>query len=162
RMTVDDLFRAKERRRQRLAKLPFDEKIKIVNKLRAAVVAIRGEKTIFGSFLNACPEVADEPIEEWDGVYEGYAKRGLAGPPHPFDKRPDIIARTASGKTIGIELKSWVNQEQIAEARKQERIQDNLLNAIGKPQPPNETKHIGYVRLDAKQVRFDAQDSVEF
>lgn len=34
-MTVEDLFRAKDERRKRLAKLPFEEKIQIVKKLQA-------------------------------------------------------------------------------------------------------------------------------
>ncbi len=34
-MTVEDLFRAKEERRKRLANLPFEEKIAIVKKLQA-------------------------------------------------------------------------------------------------------------------------------
>lgn len=160
-LTVDDIFRAKEQRRRRLASLPFDQKIAIVNKLRAAVVAIKGEKAIFASFLRACPSFADEPIKEWDVVDEWYAKRALDPPLHPFDKRPDIIALTASGKRIGVELKSWVNQEQIAEARKQERIRGNILKAIG-AQPPNETQYIGYVRIAAKPVRFDPQDAAGF
>ena len=33
-MTVEDLFRAKEERRKRLANLPFEEKIEIVKKLQ--------------------------------------------------------------------------------------------------------------------------------
>lgn len=33
-ITREDLFRAKEERRKRLANLPFDEKIKIVKKLQ--------------------------------------------------------------------------------------------------------------------------------
>ena len=33
-MTVEDLFRAKEARRKRLANLPFEEKIEIVKKLQ--------------------------------------------------------------------------------------------------------------------------------
>ena len=34
-MTVDDLFRAKTERRQRLARLSFEEKIEIVKKLQS-------------------------------------------------------------------------------------------------------------------------------
>ena len=34
-MTVEDLFRAKQMRRKRLASLPFEEKIEIVKKLQA-------------------------------------------------------------------------------------------------------------------------------
>jgi hypothetical protein len=161
-MTVEDLFRAKEERRQRLARLPFEEKIKIVKKLQASVSdAMKNEKLIFDSFLKACPDFATEKITEWDVVEEWYAKRALAPPPPPFDKRPDVIGVTASGRRIGVELKSWVNREQITEARKQERIQDNILKAIGE-QPPNPTQNIGYIWLSAKQVRFEASDSIHF
>jgi hypothetical protein len=159
---VEDLFRAKEERRQRLARLSFEEKIKIVKKLQTSVsAAMKNEKLIFDSFLKAYPDFANEPIQEW-GVVDGWhAKRAIAPPPHPYDKRPDIIAITTSGKRIGVELKSWVNREQITEARKQERIQDDILKAIGKL-PPNETQHIGFVGLSPKQVRFEARDASDF
>ena len=160
-LTIEDIFRAKMERRQRLASLPFDKKIEIVNKLRAAVAGIKREKFIFESFLRACPEFAGDPIREWDVVDKWYANRALSPPLEPFDKRPDIIALTTSGKKIGIELKSWVNQEQIAEARERERIQDDILKAIGK-QPPNQTQNIGYVWLSPKHVRFDVRDAADF
>ncbi len=160
-LTIEDIFRAKMERRRRLASLPFEKKIEIVNKLRAAVAGIQREKFVFESFLKLCPEFAGEPIKEWDVVDKWYANRALALPPKPFDKRPDIIALTASGKRIGIELKSWVNQEQIAEARERERIQDDILKAIGK-QPPNQTQNIGYVWLSPKDVRFDVRDAADF
>jgi hypothetical protein len=159
---VEDLFRAKEDRRQRLARLPFEEKIKIVQKLQTGVsAAMKNEKLIFESFLKACPDFAGEPIQEWDVVDQWYAKRALAYPPAPFDKRPDIIAVTAAGRKIGVELKSWVNRGQIAEARKQERIKENILKAIGE-QPRNETQHIGFVWLSAKEARFDSADAAGF
>jgi hypothetical protein len=161
RLTVDDIFRAKEERRRRLARLPFDQKIVIVNKLRAAVKAIKGERAIFTSFLRACPGFAGEPLKEWDVVDEWYASRALDPPGHPFDKRPDIIAITESGRRIGLELKSWINQEQIAAARKAEGIQENIRKAIGE-QPPNETQHIGCVWLNPKEVRFDTRDAADF
>jgi hypothetical protein len=160
-LTIEDIFRAKMELRQRLARLPFEKKIEIVNKLRAAVAGMQREKLIFESFLRACPEFAGEPIKEWDVVDKWYPNRALAPPPKPFDKRPDIIGLTASGKKIGIELKSWVNQEQIAEARQRERIQDDILEAIGK-QPPNQTQHIGYVWLLPKHVRFDVREATDF
>ena len=159
---VEDLFRAKDERRQRLSQLPFEEKIKIVEKLQAGIsAAMKNEKLIFESFLKVCPDFAGEPIQEWDVVNEWYAKRALASPSQPFDQRPDVIAVTASGKKIGIELKSWVNRDQIAEARKQERIQENILKAIGE-QPRNGTQHIGLIWLSAKQVRFDEADGAQF
>lgn len=161
RLTIDDIFRAKEERRQRLARLPFEEKIAIVKKLQTVPAYLKDEKQIFASFLRAYPDLAGEPIEDWDLVDDWYAKRALDPPPHPFDKRPDIIARTASGRRIGVELKGWVNREQIADARRQERIQENILKAIGE-QPPNATQHIGFVWLSAKQARFDAGDAAPF
>lgn len=160
-LAIQDLLRAKMERQQRLASLPFEKKIEIVNKLRSAFAGMQREKLIFRSFLNLCSEFAGEPIKEWDVVDKWYANRAPAPAPKPFDKRPDIIALTASGKRIGIELKSWVNQEQIAEARERERIQDDILKAIGK-QPPNETKNIGYVWLLPKHVRFDGRDVADF
>ena len=160
-VTVDDIFRAKEERRRRLASLPFDQKIVIVNKLRAAVKAIKGEKAIFASFLRACPDFASEPIVEWEVVDEWYNKRALDPPPPPFDKRPDVIAITESGKKIGIELKNWINQDQIDEAKKEEKTRDAILKAIG-PQQSNETKHIGYVRLWARQEKLLPRDAEEF
>ena len=62
---------------------------------------------------------------------------------------------------IGVELKSWVNREQISEARKEERIRDDILKAIGN-QPPNETQHIGYIWLSPKRVRFEPPDASDF
>ena len=117
-MTVEDLFRAKRERRKRLAALPFEEKIAIVKKLQSVSAAIMGEKPIFATFLKVCPDFAGEPIEEWDVVDEWYRKRELSAPLPPYDKRPDIISRTVSGKMIGVELKSWLNEPQIAEARR--------------------------------------------
>lgn len=158
---VEDLFRAKEERRQHLARLPFEEKIKIVKRLQASVAdSMKNERLIFLSFLRTCSAFANDPIQEWDVVEGWYAKHALEPPSHPYDKRPDIIARTAAGKLIGVELKSWVNQGQIAKARRQERIQDNILKALGKQ--PNNTEHIGCIWLSAKQVRFDQGDAVLF
>ncbi len=161
RLTVSDIFRAKEERRRRLASLPFDQKIVIVNKLRAAVKSIKGEKAIFESFLRVCPDFAGETIKEWDVVDEWYASGALDPPPHPFDKRPDVIAVTVSGQKIGIELKSWKNQQQIHDAKGQERIQDRIMKAIGK-QPPNETKHIGQLWLAPKDLRLNEEDASPF
>jgi len=159
-LTIEDIFRAKEERRQRLAALPFDKKIEIVDKLRSATAVIKNEKLVFESFLKAYPDFAGERIKEWDVVEEWYAKRGLTPPPEPFNKRPDIIALTGSGKRIGIELKNWLIQQQIGEARRRERIQDKILQAIEKP--PNETQTIGYVWLFPKQAQFEARDAEGF
>jgi hypothetical protein len=119
------------------------------------------EKFIFRSFLRTLPEFAGEPIKEWDVVEEWYANRNVAAPASPLDKRPDIICLTAMDKKIGLEMKSWLNEEQIAEARRHEEVQDRLLRAIG-DQGPNKTRHIGFIWLSPKQVRFDRKDSDRF
>ncbi|HMG75560.1 MAG TPA: hypothetical protein VK582_18825 [Pyrinomonadaceae bacterium] len=127
-MTVEDLFRAKKERRQRLANLPFQEKIEIVKKLQAVARTIRAsrrkvrrtmtnEKNVFASFLEVLRDFAGEPVKEWDVVEEWYVNRALTPPAVPYDKRPDVICVTSSGRKIGVELKSWLNEEQIAEAR---------------------------------------------
>ncbi|MGZ8845284.1 MAG: hypothetical protein ACXW3C_02360 [Pyrinomonadaceae bacterium] len=161
-LTIEDIFRAKDERRRALAALPFDKKIEIVNKLRAATVLIKSEKLVFESFLKTYPNFAGESIKDWDVVEEWYGKRAHDPPPPPFSNRPDIIALTVSGKRIGIELKSWLIQQQIGEARRREKIQDNILAAIGRPQPPNETQSIGYVWLFPKQARFEVRDTEGF
>src|SRR2546430_656254 len=161
-MTNEDIFAAKMERRRHLASLPFDKKIEIVNKLRAATAVIKNEEFVFQSFLRTCPDFAGEPVTDWDVVDKWYHNRALTPPAKPFDRRPDVIAVTASGKRIGIELKSWLIQQQIGEARRREMFQDSILKAIGKPQPPNETQKIGYVWLSPKQERFDSRDAEDF
>jgi hypothetical protein len=41
---VEDIFRAKERRRKDLAKLPFEKKIEIVKRLQTVVTEIKRQK----------------------------------------------------------------------------------------------------------------------
>ncbi len=159
-LTMDDIFRAKEERRRHLSQLPFEQKIAIVKKLQTIPAILKDERIIFDSFLRAYPELAHE-IKEWDVVENWYTKHDLETPAHPFDKRPDILAVTTSGKRIGIELKSWISRDQREKARRQERIQERILNAIG-AQPPNETRNISYIWLRPKEVKFDTRDTMGF
>ena len=48
-MTVADLFRAKKERRQRLAQLPFEQKIEIVKKLQSVSHAIQASRDVQSS-----------------------------------------------------------------------------------------------------------------
>lgn len=157
---MDEIFRAKEERRRHLSQLPFEQKIAIVKKLQTIPAILKDERIIFDSFLRAYPELAHE-IKEWDAVENWYTKHNLETPAHPFDKRPDILAVTTSGKRIGIELKSWISRDQIEKARRQERIQNRILDTIG-PQPPNETRNISHLWLRPKEIRFDARDATDF
>jgi len=54
-----------------------------------------------------------------------------------------------------------VNRDDIAKARKEERIPENIQIAIGE-QGWNNTRHIGHVWLSPKQVRFDQRDAPGF
>jgi hypothetical protein len=123
--------------------------------------AMDRENFLFECFNRVRPEFADEAIKEWDVVEEWYHKRELVVPTPPFDKRPDVICLTTAGKKIGLELKSWLDEQQIAEAKRRERIEDNLLQAIGR-QPENTTQHIDYIWLSPKEVRFDERDAGDF
>jgi len=60
-MTVEDLFRAKKERRQRLANLPFQEKIEIVKKLQAVARTIRAS---IGEDLDQRTKHQAKPHEE--------------------------------------------------------------------------------------------------
>lgn len=124
-------------------------------------MAMESEKYIFESFLKTHGDFAGEAVQEWDVVEEWYGKRRLEPPAAPFDKRPDIICRTNSGKTIGVELKSWLNEVQIADRKARERIEVNILRALGE-QGDNKTRHIGLVWLSPKQVRFAAREAATF
>jgi hypothetical protein len=123
--------------------------------------AMDKEKRLFTCFSTALPNFADEAIAEWDVVEEWYDKRRLPVPPTPYDNRPDIICLTTTGRRIGLELKSWLNEDQIAEAKKHERIEDNLRQAIGQ-QPENTTQNIDYIWLFPIEVRFNVGDADEF
>lgn len=45
-MTVEDLFHAKSERRQRLAQLPFEQKIAIVKKLKSVARVVRASRDV--------------------------------------------------------------------------------------------------------------------
>lgn len=158
---IGDIFHAKREWRKGMGSLPFEQKIEIVKQLQEVPrIAERNEKLIFSAFLEIFPELS-ELLAEWDVVEDWYEKRGENSPPEPFDKRPDIIAKTKSGTFLGIELKSWLNYEQITAARKKEKIQDRVLRTF-RDQPPNDTRHIHSIVLYPREVRFDAQDSAAF
>lgn len=82
-------------------------------------------------------------------------------PAPPFDRRPDVICLTEPGRKIGVELKSWLNEEQIAEMRGRERIEENILDAI-RQQSQNHTRHIGFIWLSARERKLDGRDADPF
>lgn len=118
----------------------------------------RNERAIFESFLNVCPGFADESITDWHQICDWYPATGLQPPAPPNDKRPDVICVTESGKRVGVELKSWINEEQIAKAKLQEKFVESILRAIG-DLPANGTLHIRQVILKGKPKTFNKRDA---
>lgn len=118
------------------------------------------EKTVFDVFMRVCPDFAGEPIKEWYVLDDWYAATGKARPPHPFDNRPDVICLTNSDRRVGVELKAWLNEGQIAEARRQEIFEEAILGAIGKL-PLNQHRHIKRILLRGRPRRFHAPDAAE-
>lgn len=107
------------------------------------------EKLIFAAFLEVAPVFAGEAISCWEQ------------PPRESDF-PDVICTTESGRRIGAELGEWLNQTEMTIAKRDERIQEDLLAAVG-DQGPNDTQHIFMVWLMPKlRIRFIAADSQEF
>lgn len=92
------------------------------------------ERAIFEAFLRVLPEFAGETVQEWR---------------QPCDEFPDVICTSSSGKRIGVELGEWLNEEEIRTAKSMERIQDSILEAIGK-QGDNRTENIYFVWLEPK------------
>ncbi len=90
------------------------------------------EKTVFAAFLALEPDFVGEPIADWQ----------LAA----FDP-PDIICATVSGRTIGVELGEWLHEKEMGAGKLRERIGQQLIDAIGEPQPLNASHHFDMVIL---------------
>ena len=58
-MTIDDLFRAKEKRRRRLARLPFEQKIEIVKRLQSVARVIKPIREARRKMLSESEETPD-------------------------------------------------------------------------------------------------------
>jgi hypothetical protein len=94
------------------------------------------EKVIFAAFYVLQPDFAGEPIKEW---------RIAESDP------PDILCITDSGRTIGVELAEWLHQREMSAGKLRERIEQQLLEAIGEPQPVNTSRHFDMVILHPRE-----------
>lgn len=116
------------------------------------------EGAIFESFLKICPHFADEPILNWHQIRDWYRATGLEPPAPPNHNRPDIICETESRRRVGVELKSWINEEQIAKAKRQEKFVESILRAIA-DLPANDTLNIKQVILKGRPNTFNKRDA---
>lgn len=89
------------------------------------------ERQIFQAFLDLCPLFAAEPIERWV---------------QPETDPPDIVCLTSAGRHVGVELKSWVHESEIATKRPRWDFFESAKEIL-EPQPLNESDNISVVRL---------------
>jgi hypothetical protein len=107
------------------------------------------EKTIFEAFLMSAPQFVGEEIVEWV---------------QPTDESefPDVICMSASGRRIGVELGEWLNEAEMQAAKSMERLQDSMLDAVGR-QGANTSENIYFVWLLPKQkARVKPTEAGEF
>jgi hypothetical protein len=70
---------------------------------------------------------------------------------------PDILCETVSGRTVGVELGEWLHFAEIKAGKLREAINQQLLDAIGTPQPLNTSDHFDMVILHPRdRVRIVA------
>ena len=84
------------------------------------------EKAVFEGFLSAAPTFAGVEVKKWS---------------QPTNDPPDIEAEMVDGRTVGVELTSWLDESQIGRRKKIEFVELSFRDAI-QPEPPNETAHI--------------------
>lgn len=89
------------------------------------------EKTIFAAFLAAAPDFAGEAVQNWC---------------QPAQDPPDMLCTTVSGRQVGLELTGSLDEDQIADAKNTESIENSFQKAI-QPEPPNNTEHIHFAWL---------------
>ena len=94
------------------------------------------EEAVFAAFLAVQPDFAGEPIEDW--------KLAASDP-------PDVICSTASGRAIGVELGEWLHEREMGAGKLREKIGQQLIEAIGEPQPLNTSSHFDMVILHPQE-----------
>src|SRR5436190_2150220 len=94
------------------------------------------ERALFAAFVGLAPEFAGEPLDAWQQ-------------PEDESDFPDIIARSITGRKIGVELGEWLNEDEMQAAKQKERLEEAFLEAIGE-QASNPTQLIRFVWLHPK------------
>jgi hypothetical protein len=102
---------------------------------------------IFRAFLKACPSLARETVD-------------ITQPCQPF---PDITAKLQAGSEIDFELGEWLDGQQMQQAKKIERLESSLLDALGE-QGTSKSNHFRCVMLVLRDdaLRFDPRHGAAF
>ena len=101
------------------------------------------ELRIFDAFLRAEPNFAGEVLS--------------SPPTQPVPDPPDVVCETASGRRVGVELKGWVNEGQVSEAKAHEWRKRRVLAALGTQR--NTTDHVAFVWLHLTRETLQPQHS---
>lgn len=105
------------------------------------------EQAVFGAFLAAYPSFA--------GMVKDVEQ--------PDDEFPDVIVTTTAGGVIDFELGEWLDGTQMGAAKRYERLEEAIVDAIG-PQGVNPSAHFRAVMLTPREdvAKFDLADRVRF
>ncbi len=105
------------------------------------------ERSIFEAFLAAHPSFAARVQEVGT----------------PCDEFPDVVTKLADGASVEWELGEWLDPSQMAAGKATERIEAEILRAIG-DQGPNGLRHILFCMLSLQSgvTRFDGHDRAGF
>jgi hypothetical protein len=105
------------------------------------------EKAIFDAFLTAHPSFAAQikDVEQPDAQF------------------PDLVVTTTTGPTTDFELGEWLDGTQMGAAKRYERLEQAMFDAIG-PQGPNPSPHFRAVMLSPCEdaAKFDPSDQASF
>lgn len=106
------------------------------------------ERSVFEAFLIAHPTLAAQiynwRVQEQEGAF------------------PDVIATLHNnGSKIGFELGEWLHEEQTKQCKKEDQFASSILDAIGRPQPENQTQHIDGLLLTPKNDQICGGDQTQ-
>lgn len=88
------------------------------------------EREVFEGFLKVAPEFKP-----------GIARAGWT---QPAEDPPDVGFIDTAGRRVGVELKAWLNEDQIAQAKRREATEAGFLAALA-PQPRNTNNVVSLV-----------------
>lgn len=105
------------------------------------------EGNIFAAFLKFCPLFTGEAIRDWI---------------QPQSDPPDILCTTLSGKKVGVELRGWLQEDEMAYGISYERREHSVMEALG-DQGDNPCKNVHWVWLHPKEsARIRQKDRAHF
>ena len=110
------------------------------------------------------PKQKEEERKAFESFLRAYASLGSEVKwKQPNSEFPDVVVTLRDGKEIDFELGRWLDEEQIQETKKTERVQLAISQAIG-IQPENSTQHIHCVMISMRNdvTRFDSNDGEIF